>query len=748
MKRYQLKLLALLIATSSLFLFPVNTRQAQASHATFNKNFLIDDGLFTDTDSMTVAEIQQWLDDNGGSLLANWVDDVHMRRPSDNCVVHHATGMTAAEIIYEAANNWGAQVFNSNGCAVSGAYWSDPGYSNYTLKTVSPKVLLVKLQKEQSLISANGTYSSNSADYQDPTCCSSNEYKLARAMGYGVPDSGSINEKYLGFYNQINWAAWQLRFNYERSAGNTSWDEVGYIQYTGPFIEGSYKACDTCSTIARSGYYTIDGAPLYMDNRATASLYYYTPHTYPGYFGNYNFVQFYTDWFGSTLNPIYSAELYNLMGTKTVKTGSRVLGWVKFRNTGNTTWYDDVGIASAPEGNSATRLVTTKPYMHPSKFGAYWGSGKDILQTTFGKVWGSNGKTVAADQHVVKPGFVVQLNFWISTDDYSLESGNYSQWIRLALEDDTIIEPSVEIKFKLDAPDYEAELIDQDKVDTVTYGEKRLSWVEYRNTGDTNWYDATSIGSATEPYASATRLVTTAPLLRPSKFGNQWGVGKDVANDTFGVVWGSNGITLAADQHVVKPGFIVRIYFWLDPTGTDVSEGINTEKLRLANVDGRIIDPLVNVQVRYEDPNPSAELVKVDSQDSVAVNDRTLSWIRYRNTGNINWYDSTSIGSAPSGYSATRLITTKPVLHTSSFGYEWDASRTIPNDVFGKVFESDGKTLAANQSVVQPGQVVQINFFLSTTEPLTPGIYGQWIRLAEADGTIINPPHEVFVELL
>ncbi len=351
MRKTVIKLLAFLIVASSFSMVPIqNTPTAEADHVEFDKNFLIADSLFTDTDSMNAAQIQDWLEDNGGSLLANWVDDVDMRRPSDNCVVHHATGMTAAEIIYEAAHQWGAQVYDSNGCAVENAYWSDPGYSNYTLETVSPKDLLVLLQKEQSLISANGSYSSNPNDYKDPACCASNEYKLARATGYGVPDSGGINEKYLGFYNQINWAAWQLRFNYERAGGNTSWDEVGYITYTGPFTEGTHKACDSCSAIARSGYYTIDGSPLYMDNRATASLYYYTPHTYPGYYGNYNFVQFYTHWFGPT-NPVgYQWELVSQNtytgSTKTAASstfnglsrGDRVYVQFRARNVGDLTW--------------------------------------------------------------------------------------------------------------------------------------------------------------------------------------------------------------------------------------------------------------------------------------------------------------------------------------------------------------------------------------------------------------------------
>lgn len=287
------RIICLAVVLLSLPVF-IGVNQAFAA---FDKNYLIDDKLFTDTDSMSAAEIQSFLESKG-SLLANWKDDVTMRRPGDNCVVHHATGMTAAQIIYEASKGWRAQVYNSNGCAIQGAYWDQPAYSNYKLPTVSPKVILSTLQKEQSLITADGTYSKNSDAYKNPTCCSSNQYKLAYAMGYGVPDSGSINKKYLGFYNQVNWAAWQFRFNFERSTGNTSWDGVGNITYGGPMIKGSYKRCASCATQSFDGYYPIDGSSLYMGNRSTASLYYYTPHTYPGYHGNYNFVNFYEDWFG------------------------------------------------------------------------------------------------------------------------------------------------------------------------------------------------------------------------------------------------------------------------------------------------------------------------------------------------------------------------------------------------------------------------------------------------------------------
>ena len=159
MKKRILFLLAILV-------FPL-VQVPTPAHADipFDKNLLIQDSLFTAANSMSVSQIQDFLDDNG-SLLANWVDNVDMRRPSDNCVVHKATGMTAAEIIHQAASAWSAQIVEN--CAGSDvSYWGDSDYSNYTLETVSPKVLLVLLQKEQSLISANGGYSTNPDSYKN-----------------------------------------------------------------------------------------------------------------------------------------------------------------------------------------------------------------------------------------------------------------------------------------------------------------------------------------------------------------------------------------------------------------------------------------------------------------------------------------------------------------------------------------------------------------------------------------------------
>lgn len=119
---------------------------------------------------------------------------------------------------------------------------------------INPKVLIVTLQKEQSLI-------------EDP---SPSQGQLDWAMGYAVCDDCSKSDpaiqKYKGFVNQINSAAARLRY---------------YFDNPGQF---RHQVGQT---------HTIDGFSVTIKNQATANLYNYTPHLH----GNQNFSKFWNQWF-------------------------------------------------------------------------------------------------------------------------------------------------------------------------------------------------------------------------------------------------------------------------------------------------------------------------------------------------------------------------------------------------------------------------------------------------------------------
>jgi hypothetical protein len=181
---------------------------------------------------MSEGDIQNFLQDKG-SYLKDFEEG----------------GRRASRIIYDAAHGYNEATGTLNGIAV-----------NTSTGTISPKAILVTLQKEQSLI----------------TITDRNDGRLQRAMGYACPDGNSGNPNYSGFTKQVENGAWQLRYNYERAQG------YGY---------SDYQVNETRSYSDPSGSYSVT-----HNNRATASLYRYTPHVFNG---NYNFWKLMIEYFGS-----------------------------------------------------------------------------------------------------------------------------------------------------------------------------------------------------------------------------------------------------------------------------------------------------------------------------------------------------------------------------------------------------------------------------------------------------------------
>ena len=147
--------------------------------------------------------------------------------------------------------------------------------------TISPEVLLVLLQKEQSLLTRP-----NASGY-------------LRATGYGCPDTADCDAQYFGFFNQVYNAAWQFR-QYTQEPDRAF--QVGTVDV-------GFNPGAECGAAAVS-----------IANQATANLYNYTPYqpnpaavenagdegdgcsTY----GNLNFWLFYSDWFGDSAREPFS----------------------------------------------------------------------------------------------------------------------------------------------------------------------------------------------------------------------------------------------------------------------------------------------------------------------------------------------------------------------------------------------------------------------------------------------------------
>src|SRR3989344_8022080 len=239
---------------------------------TFNPNILISDARFIDVATLGggAEGIQKFLEAHG-SVLANTSPDflLKLREPGDVNLKSRLPDprpnlgrlRTAAELIYEAAISAG----------------------------INPQVVLVTLQKEQSLV--DGKFFTNT----------SLQRALDRALGFGCPDDDGCSDLFLGFYHQLfgNFdSAGDRYIGMAASLARSFYFEVGGVRVgRGPILSGRTARVGDVVTLDNT-----QGPPnnapaqqiVSLSNYATAALYCYTPHVYNG---NYNFSRFFTAWF-------------------------------------------------------------------------------------------------------------------------------------------------------------------------------------------------------------------------------------------------------------------------------------------------------------------------------------------------------------------------------------------------------------------------------------------------------------------
>lgn len=376
-------------------LFP--TRE-HAKAFDFNQNNLLSDGTFININDMSTGDIQNFLNQQGGFLKD-----------------YSEGGRSAAQIIYDAAHGHGEASGDWNGISI-----------NSSTGTVNPKVLLVTLQKEQSLI----------------TMTDRNEDALRAAMGYGCPDSGGCNSSYAGFTNQVEWGAWQLRYNYERASGRGFSD---------------YQVGQTTSFNDWNGTHTV-----HFDNRATASLYRYTPHVYNG---NYNFANLFDQWF---TQQRYSASVAGQSGYASLWPGESSVFEVRLRNTGTQTWYQHV-----------VRLGTNEARDRIPGFLREGGNPSGWLM----------GNRIMMQESSVAPGEVGTFRFFMTVPSWFNE-GTYREHFRPVADgecwmNDLGIYWDITVKGEQDR--YTYDVTGQNGHPTLKRGESHNFNLSIRNTGNATW---------------------------------------------------------------------------------------------------------------------------------------------------------------------------------------------------------------------------------------------------------------------
>lgn len=310
----------------------------------WNAGYIINDSTFTANTSMSASSIQSFLnakvptcDTNGQQLSEFGGPDLN----GDGKVQRWEWGKANYnQTTFTCLKDWK----DSNGVSAARVI-----YNKAQTYKISPKVLLVLLQKEQSLVT--DTWPLN--------------VQYRTATGYGCPDTSGCDATYYGFTNQVDWAAKMFRAIMDDSP---TWYTpynlgVNYIQY---------NPSSSCG-----------GSNVNIINRATQALYNYTPYqpnkaaldagwgTAPcGAYGNRNFFLYFTNWFGQPNTgatygySLVSQELYsdsaytNKVATNSavMNSGSVLYAKVVVKNTGNQVWYNDflrAGTTNAQDRSSA-----------------------------------------------------------------------------------------------------------------------------------------------------------------------------------------------------------------------------------------------------------------------------------------------------------------------------------------------------------------------------------------------------------
>jgi hypothetical protein len=230
----------LLVSLVIIFGAAKNSYAQQLIDPDFDPNYIISDAEILNNNSMSSNDIQQFLKNKGSYLSA-----YNITNPT--------TGQTetTAQAIYDICQT----------------------------NKISPRFVLVLLQKEQGLIEDSNPSQGN----------------LDWACGYGCPDGGGCNSRWQGLWKQINSATLQF-YDYMMNPGEYDYQKGN-----------TYTFNNTCSA-----YNNPLSSIITPYNIATAALYNYTPHVFNG---NYNF---YTLWQKYFARNYPDGSLLQIKGDKKV----------------------------------------------------------------------------------------------------------------------------------------------------------------------------------------------------------------------------------------------------------------------------------------------------------------------------------------------------------------------------------------------------------------------------------------------
>lgn len=375
-----------------------------------------------------------------------------------------------------------------------------------------------------------------------------------------------------------------------------------------------------------------------------------------------------------------------------------------FLNTGNTTWT-----------KSNTTLVVT---------------GGDITELQ-DESWQSPSVIGGLNEASVAPGSTGTFTVTYSSP---AKAASYSFTLSPAVNGSPIASTTLQTKVSVAKPAYSAKFKGQSAYPVATKNSTVKSHFLFENTGNITWFKGTG-PAGTHPI----NLATGNSNNRSSIFGATWGSDR---NRPTGItrVYEADGTTLAADQTKVLRGQIAQFEFtftipqdlkagiyreWFEP----VAEGSPNWYMGVSGF----------LDVKVSDSQFSAQYAGQSAYPTISKGASGSAYFKFKNTGNTTWYDTSN---TPKGLKPTVLATSGPINRTSLF---FPTNR--PATTFARVYETDGTTLAANQGIASPGQIVEFAFTLSAPQDAELKTYREWFEPIIEGGNPAPLNYRVFLDV-
>ncbi len=674
------KYLALSVFLLPLFIATVFINRSPADAlvgGAFNPGNIIDDSIFYDPTTMTVVEIQNFLDD----MLDNRgkPDGISGRCDTDGSEPSPFTprndpgwtgtraqfaALSSTDLVHgppyvclnEYYENTTTKANNLRGRPIPDGAISAAQiiYNAAQSQNINPQVLLVKLQKEQILVTDDWPV----------------EIQFRSAAGYGCPDGADCASRFFGFHNQVYNTAWQ--FNFERQ--------------TPHLAAGSHRAGINNSV----RYHPNPGcgsSTVFIENQATASLYNFTPYQ-PNQaalnnlygsgdacssYGNRNFWRIFTDWFGSTIGASdYSWSVVSQKAftdeTMTEAISNHALGMqyddriylhLVVRNTGNRVW------------GGGLRLATIKPNNRTSEF--------------CDPSWISCNRPAEANEATISPGDNATFEFWIEAP---AQKGVHNEYFNL-LEEGRLWFPSVGLYYSIAV------------TPRPLYG-VFISEKFYTNNAKTNQVTRDSLKNGTRYYVvykvenigtDSWERDSTNPL-RIGKLNNEI---SPLCDST----WISCNRPADMTELTVSPGEIATFEFWITTPFVEFGTEF-LEKYRLLQENLHWIDnPLMQTKYVINTPSTPWNILSQTSYidetkitaaptNNLSLHEKRFVSVTVRNLSGKSWRNN--------GLNPVRLATNSPI--------------NSPSIVCDDSWIACNRPAEMSESVVEPGGVATFEFWI------------------------------------